>query len=88
MIPRPPTWIKTRMTSCPKVLRALPVSTTTSPVTQLADTAVKSASTNLRRPIVDAAGSISSTVPREISVANANMETLAGDRNIAFGENI
>jgi hypothetical protein len=57
-------------------------------VTQLAETAVKSASIKLRRLAVDAAGSINSTVPMAISAASPRMETRAGDRNRALGENM
>ena len=41
--PRPPIWIRIRMTSCPKKLQGAYVSTTTSPVTQTDVVAVKSA---------------------------------------------
>ena len=80
MMPRPPAWIKHRMTSCPNRLKAVPVSTTTRPVTQLADTEVNSASTNARLRPVAAAGSISKPVPAAISAAKAKMEVRAGDR--------
>ena len=44
MMPSPPTWISVRMTAWPKRVKSLPVSRTTRPVTQVALTAVNSAS--------------------------------------------
>ena len=41
--PRPPIWIISRMTACPKPDQVMAVSATTSPVTQVADVAVKRA---------------------------------------------
>ena len=42
--PKPPIWIITRITACPKPLQVSAVSVTTSPVTQVALTAVKAQS--------------------------------------------
>jgi len=69
------------------VLSALPVSTTTRPVTQLAETAVNNASTNPKFLFVAAAGSINRTVPTRISAANPKIEKRAGDRNSALEKN-
>ena len=43
MNPNPPSWISTRIATCPNGLQWSPVSTTTRPVTQTADVAVNSA---------------------------------------------
>tara|TARA_B100001750_G_scaffold190088_1_gene160154 strand:- start:838 stop:1161 length:324 start_codon:yes stop_codon:yes gene_type:complete len=43
MIPRPPIYIRPVITSCPKPVQYVAVSTTTSPVTHAADVAVKNA---------------------------------------------
>ena len=52
------------MTSCPKRLKYVAVSTTIKPVTHVADVAVKNASTSrVDPPDVVAAGSMSRTVP-------------------------
>ena len=42
--PSPPTWISARITSCPKTDQCVKVSYTTSPVTQVAEVEVKTAS--------------------------------------------
>ncbi len=42
--PSPPSWISPAITACPKTVNALPVSSTTSPVTVTAETEVKNAS--------------------------------------------
>jgi len=44
MIPSPPIWIRIIITHCPKGVKKDPVSTTTNPVTQVADVAVNRAS--------------------------------------------
>jgi len=44
MMPSPPSWIRARMTTCPKRVKSSPVSRTTSPVTHVALTAVNRAS--------------------------------------------
>jgi hypothetical protein len=64
MIPKPPTWISSRMTACPNPLQYVGVSTVTNPVTHTALVAVKSAVTSgaPSGPIRDT-GSISSSVP-------------------------
>jgi hypothetical protein len=79
MMPRPPVWIKIRMTSCPNELKTFPVSTTTRPVTQVADVDVKRASTNPRLCGLVAEGNMSRVVPIEIRMANPMIEIRAGD---------
>src|SRR5262249_32819603 len=71
MIPSPPTWIRSRITTWPNGDQYVPVSTEASPVTQTADVLVKSASTNgAPSRACDANGSISSAVPTAITDAN------------------
>ena len=53
--PKPPIWIKSAMTACPKPVKAVPVSTTASPVTVTAEVEVNSASDRLI-PAVFASG--------------------------------
>ena len=66
--PIPPIWISVMMTPCPKSDQYAAVSFTISPVTQVADVAVNSASENevIPRPF-DEMGSISSSVPSIMS---------------------
>ena len=65
--PRPPIWMSTSITAWPKNVQYVPVSTTTSPVTQLALVAVKSAGTKpVTVPDFDEMGSISNSVPSSI----------------------
>ena len=49
MMPKPPIWMSSRITTCPNGLQWVAVSTTTRPVTQAALVAVKSASMKRRR---------------------------------------
>ena len=72
------------MTSCPNGLKAFPVSTTTRPVTQVADVEVKRASTNPRPDMFVAEGSIRRTVPMEMRMANPIIEMRAGDSKSAL----
>jgi len=46
MNPKPPIWIKNKMTTSPKTENVSPVSTTINPVTQVADVAVNNAFKN------------------------------------------
>ncbi|MNZ65510.1 hypothetical protein D3C78_837070 [compost metagenome] len=62
--PKPPTWISAIITVFPKMVNVVPVSSTTSPVTQVADVAVNNASIKLTAfPLVLEMGSISSKAP-------------------------
>jgi len=79
MMPKPPNWIRNRITHCPKRLKALPVSTTVRPVTQTAEVAVKRAFMKPRRWPVEAEGNIRSKVPTAISRMNPPTEIRAGD---------
>ena len=64
MIPRPPTWISSSITTWPNGDQYVPVSTTARPVTQTHEVAVNSADTNGgSSPPAVAKGSISSAVP-------------------------
>ncbi len=71
MIPSPPTWISSSITTWPNGDQYVPVSTTARPVTQTHEVAVKSAVRNgaLLSPAL-ANGSTSSAVPIAITVAN------------------
>ena len=73
------------MTSCPKPDQQLAVSRTTSPVTQVAEVAVNSASEKEAPPraFVEK-GSISSAVPSRISSRKPRMITRAGDTRSLF----
>jgi len=79
IMPRPPNCIKTKITPWPKGVKAVPVSTTTSPVTQAADVAVNSASTHPIPGALEAWGRTSKSVPAAIRRANPRIETYAGD---------
>ena len=80
MKPRPPSWMRTRMTTCPKAVQWVPVSRTTRPVTQTADVAVKKASRRgVTWPSVAANGSISSSVPMAMRSAKPRTSTSAGE---------
>ena len=65
--PRPPTWISSKTTACPKGVNCVQVSRTTRPVTQVALVAVNMASTTPSRPLRLEMGSVSSSVPSAIS---------------------
>nr|WP_257908165.1 hypothetical protein [Janibacter limosus] len=79
MIPRPPTRIIPRMTSSPKVDQWPPVSTVTSPVTQVAEVAVKSAvSGSVASRDCEAKGVISTSVPSRMVLANLSMTVRDG----------
>ena len=88
MIPNPPAWMSSMITTCPNALQCVPVSSTTSPVTQAADVAVNSASTNgVGSPDCVANGSMRSAVPMAIRTANTDSRVGAGDGGfpIRFG---
>ena len=62
--PRPPTCIIPRIMQCPRAVQCVPVSTTTSPVTQVEVVAVKRAvRRSVSQPSLVAPGSKSSRVP-------------------------
>ena len=66
--PRPPIWIRTNKTSCPKMLQWVKVSTRTRPVTQVALVEVKRAVINgVHSPFRLETGSIRSMVPIKMS---------------------
>jgi hypothetical protein len=80
MIPSPPHWMRSRTTHWPNRLKRLPVSTTTRPVTQVAEVAVNKASIGGRVGSA-AAGNISRAVPMIISPAKVRTGRLAGVTN-------
>lgn len=83
--PRPPTCINSIMTTLPKRVQWVPVSTTASPVTQTAEVAVKSALTKpTLAPSTDEIGRLSSNAPMKITAANPKTNTCAGC-NTFFG---
>lgn len=64
MKPRPPIWMSTSTTACPKNDQCVPVSTMTRPVTQLALVAVKREGIKpVTSPVAEETGSIKSSVP-------------------------
>ena len=68
MMPRPPIWIRQRMTACPKMLHEVTVGTTTRPVTHVAVVEVKSASIKgVKLPVADDIGSMSKSAPIKIA---------------------
>ena len=79
--PRPPIWIRAMITNWPKVEKYVPVSTTTRPVTQEAEVAVKRASTkDSPAPSRPAKGSISSRAPARISPAKVRAISWEGEK--------
>ena len=78
--PRPPIWIKNNITNWPKTLQWVPVSTTTNPVTQVADVAVNNASKKLIvSPYFDA-------IRKQRSIVNNNTTIKKLDTIILGGE--
>ncbi len=68
MNPRPPIWIRIRMISWPNQFQCVAVSSVTSPVTERADIAVKSASVGaVDSPLLLTQGNISRPVPATTS---------------------
>jgi hypothetical protein len=68
MVPRPPIWIRIRMQIFPKRDQYRKVSWTTSPVTQIAEVEVKSASEKgVTTPAAEEIGSMSKKAPRRIT---------------------
>ena len=79
-VPRPPTKMPTRMTSWPKKDQCTAVDTTVRPVTQTADTAVKSAwCRGVTSPVAEDTGSDSKAVKTRITTANAVSARRAGE---------
>ena len=80
--PMPPIWISARMTPSPNPDQYVDVSTTTSPVTQIAETAVNNAVPSpVRSPLSEATGSISRMVPTTVASANPATTTRPGRRH-------
>lgn len=79
-IPRPPTWIPARITTCPAVDQYVAVSTVVRPVTATAEAAVNTASCRYAEPSEEVAhGIFSSTVNTAIAAANAKSAERAGE---------
>ena len=74
--PRPPTWISSKTTACPKGVNCVQVSRTTRPVTQVALVAVNMASTTPSRPLRLEMGSVSSSVPKRDQQHKADADDL------------
>jgi len=72
MTPRPPTWIRHKITIFPKVVKKEPVSTTVSPVTQTAEVAVNKASIKDIEPVSVAHVVCSNAVPIIIIMIKLN----------------
>jgi hypothetical protein len=80
MIPSPPHWMRSRTTHWPNKLKRFPVSTTTRPVTQVAEVAVNKAS--IGGSLGSAAtGNISRAVPMIMIPAKLRTGMLAGVTN-------
>ena len=69
IIPRPPNWIKTKITIWPNNVKSCPVSSTVNPVTQIAEVDVNNASITLTPPDVLLNGNSSSIAPTIIAAA-------------------
>ena len=81
MIPNPPTWMSSMITTSPKVDQYVGVSTTMSPVTQIDEVEVKIAVRNdALSPLSVANGSISSPAPTRMPIANAATISCVGCR--------
>jgi len=78
MTPNPPTWIRTIITRCPKVVQWVAVSTTTNPVIQVAEVAVKSAVIKSTCPSRTAQGVERSRVPIRIRAAKLTTNNRGG----------
>jgi hypothetical protein len=80
-MPKPPTWISSRIVACPSGVQYVAVSTTASPVTQLALVAVNSATfRGVSPPPARIPGSMSRAVPRVMSTRNETVTVRAGGR--------
>ncbi len=80
MMPKPPAWIRSRMTIWPNGLQCVAVSSTVSPVTQAALVAVKSASIGrVAMPLAAAIGSMRSAVPTAMRTTKRRRSERAGD---------
>ena len=66
------------MTICPNIVQLLNVSATTSPVTQVAETAVNRQSKNGVPPLFEENGRNSSSAPARIIIRNPTQSVLAG----------
>ena len=78
--PRPPTWIKSRITSCPNRDQWVYVSKRISPVTHAADVAVKNESDRgVIAPSAEANGRHSSMVPIKMTVQYPTTKIRTGD---------
>jgi len=77
-MPRPPSWIRMRITICPKKEKQAPVSTTVSPVTQTAEVDVKRASMKEISPDVVEKGSMRRNAPASIAAIKLNIRKEAG----------
>ena len=85
MTPRPPTWIRHKITVCPKTDQYVAVSLVISPVTQVAEVAVNSASRNGALPApARAHGSISRIVPDAITPRNPKRMICDDERRLLF----
>jgi hypothetical protein len=75
-----------RMTICPKTDQCVAVSLTTSPVTQVADVAVKSAlPKDVGMPYREEMGSMSRIVPRQMRPAKPKMTILKEESFLLLG---
>jgi hypothetical protein len=80
MIPKPPIWKRKMVITCPNVLKSLPISMTTRPVTQTPEVEVKRASTKRRLPWVVEKGNQRRIPPARITAAKLRTNILAGER--------
>ncbi len=84
MIPNAPIWMRIKITICPKSVKWLPMSTTLSPVTQVALVAVNRESMKeVFWPETEAVGIIKSTAPNTITSAKLSIKERDGLLEIA-----
>jgi hypothetical protein len=89
MNPKPPSWIRTRITACPKGLQCVAVSTGTSPVTHTADVATNSAITgDVHSRSLDDTGSMRRQVPTKIIAPNPPTSTNGSDATCSRGQRL
>ncbi len=84
-MPNPPSCMRQRITAWPKPVKYVPVSTRINPVTQVADVAVNSASTQESSPMEILMGRWRNTVPMRIITAKKMIGRDMGGRCFFIG---
>ena len=85
MMPSPPTWISTRITTCPNRLQVVAVGTVTRPVTQVAVVAVNRASMyGTACPSAELTGNESKMLPMNMVIKKPSRMICVVDRDNFF----